>query len=360
MRERYTVTERLAAGGQAEVFRGVAESIQGFRKPVAIKRVLPELGKNEKFVAMFLDEARLSLFLQHANIVHVFDISKAPDDAYFLVMEFVDGCDIKQFITWHEEHGKRIEVPLAVYTMIECCKALDYAHALEHPATGQPLRIVHRDVSPANILLSKMGEVKLVDFGLAKATSQVESTDPGVVKGKFSYLSPEAAHGHEIDRRTDIFAVGIILWEMLTGARLFRGESDWATIQLVREARVPSIVRLNPAVDPELESIVKKALAREPDARYQTAGELGEALAMHLYSKQLHVTANQLAKVVREVQKVEKAKRAAQAQPVAAILNEEIGALTSVTGGGAPAAAADAKGDGMVDTKDWTVGLFDD
>src|SRR5262249_29895514 len=150
---------------------GVAESIQGFKKNVAIKRILPSLTKNQKFVSMFLDEARLSLFLQHANIVQVFDISKTPDNAYFLVMEYVDGCNLKALIERQKQKGKRIEVPHAIYLMTECCKALNYAHNLENPDTGEALCIVHRDISPPNILLSKNGEVKLVDFGLAKANS---------------------------------------------------------------------------------------------------------------------------------------------------------------------------------------------
>src|SRR6266513_2654846 len=191
MRERYTITERLDHGGMAEVFRGVSESMEGVKKSVAIKRILPNLTKNQKFISMFLDEARLSLFLQHANIVQVFDISRTPDNAYFLVMEYVDGCNLKSLI-------------------------------------------VHRDISPPNILLSKNGEIKLVDFGLAKANSQIESTDPGVVKGKFSYLSPEAASGLEVDSRADVFAVGIILWELFTGRRLFYGDTDYQTVELVR------------------------------------------------------------------------------------------------------------------------------
>jgi eukaryotic-like serine/threonine-protein kinase len=362
MRDRYTITERLAAGGQAEVFRGVAEGLAGFRKSVAIKRVLPDLGRDQKFVAMFLDEARLSLFLQHANIVHVFDISKAPDDAYFLVMEFVDGCDVKAFLRWHDERGRRVDLAQAIYVMIECCKALEYAHHLEHPTTGEPLHIVHRDVSPANILLSKMGEVKLVDFGLAKATSQRESTDPGVVKGKFGYLSPEAAWGQPVDHRTDLFAVGIILWEMMTGRRLFYGETDWATIELVREARMPSISAVNPQVDAELESIVRKALARDPADRYQTAAELGDALAMHLYSRRMKVTANDLARAVREVQReVVEARRAAAggAAGLGAIDDAvvgEVAAATSLFDGSAAAGSAADEG-GLVDTQGWIRGL---
>src|SRR5262245_13023788 len=170
---RYKILERLGGGGQAEVFRGVSESIQGFKKSVAIKRVLPNLTNNPQFVAMFLDEARLSLFLQHANVVQVFDISKAEDGTYFLVMEFVDGCDLKALIA-HQQAARTIDIGLVLYIMIEAAKGLHYAHALEHPQTGQPLGIVHRDVSPPNIMLSKNGEVKVVDFGLAKAESQVE------------------------------------------------------------------------------------------------------------------------------------------------------------------------------------------
>src|SRR5687767_1461942 len=194
MKPRYTVLERLGGGGQAEVFKGVSETMQGFKKSVAIKRVLPNLTTNEQFVAMFLDEARLSLFLQHANVVQVFDISKADDGTYFLVMEYVDGCDLKALITHHNEIGHR-DIELCLYIIIEACKGLHYAHFLEHPQTGKPLGIVHRDVSPPNIMLSKNGEVKVVDFGLAKADSQIEITDEGVVKGKFAYLAPEAVMG---------------------------------------------------------------------------------------------------------------------------------------------------------------------
>src|SRR5205823_1076371 len=264
----------------AEVFRGVAESMEGFKKSVAIKRILPNLTKNQKFVQMFLDEARLSLFLQHANIVQVFDISKTPDNAYFLVMEFVDGCNLKALIERQKQKGKRTDVGQSVYVMIECCKALQYAHSLEHPETNEPIGIVHRDISPPNILLSKNGEVKLVDFGLAKATSQIESTDPGVVKGKFSYLSPEAASGMEVDHRADVFAVGIILWELFTGRRLFYGDTDYQTVELVRQARVPSIAALNPEIEGELEAVVRKSLARDVNDRYQDAGDLSDALGL--------------------------------------------------------------------------------
>jgi len=342
MRDRYTITERLDHGGMAEVFRGVAESMEGFKKSVAIKRILPNLTKNQKFVSMFLDEARLSLFLQHANIVQVFDISKTPDNAYFLVMEFVDGCNLKGLIERQKQKSKRIEIAHSIYLMIECCKALNYAHSLEHPETNEPLGIVHRDISPPNILLSKNGEIKLVDFGLAKANSQIESTDPGVVKGKFSYLSPEAASGRDVDHRADVFAVGIILWELFTGRRLFYGDTDYQTVELVRQARVPSIAALNPEIEPEIEQVVRKALARDPDDRYQSANDMGDALAQFLFSRRMKVTARDIAGLVRDTQVEMMRKRSAEPKDslIDALILDEMQKMTSlVDSEGAPQTA---------------------
>jgi serine/threonine-protein kinase len=363
MRDRYTITERLDQGGMAEVFRGVAESLQGFKKSVAIKRILPSLTKNQKFVSMFLDEARLSLFLQHANIVQVFDISKTPDNAYFLVMEYVDGCNLKALIERQKQRGKRLDIAHSIYLMIECCKALNYAHNVENPETNEPLNIVHRDISPPNILLSKNGEVKLVDFGLAKANSQIESTDPGVVKGKFSYLSPEAASGLEVDHRADIFAVGIILWETFTGRRLFYGETDYQTVDLVRQARVPSIAAINPEIDPELEAIVRKALARDPDDRYHSAADLGDALSQFLFSHRMKVTARDIAGLVRDTQMELMRKRSAEPKEsiIDALINDEVAKLTSIVPDHEEAAGSAALAEGsqsldpkeFVDTAGW-------
>ncbi|HUJ58230.1 MAG TPA: serine/threonine-protein kinase [Kofleriaceae bacterium] len=362
MRDRYTITERLDHGGMAEVFRGVAESMEGFKKAVAIKRVLPNLTKNQKFVSMFLDEARLSLFLQHANIVQVFDISKTPDNAYFLVMEYVDGCNLKALLERQKQKGRRIEVAHAIYMMTECCKALQYAHFLEHPETNEPLGIVHRDISPPNILLSKNGEVKLVDFGLAKANTQIESTDQGVVKGKFSYLSPEAASGLEVDHRADVFAVGIILWELFTGRRLFYGDSDYQTVEQVRQARVPSIAALNPEIEPELEAVVRKALARDPADRYQNAADLGDALAQYLFSRRMKVTARDIAGLVRDTQVEMMRKRSSEPKEslIDALILDEMQKMTSLVGQeGQAAPGATAEGSmsldpsAFVDTSSW-------
>jgi serine/threonine-protein kinase len=216
--------------------------------------------------------------------------------------------------------------------MIECCKALHYAHQLEHPETGQPLGIVHRDISPPNILLSKNGEVKLVDFGLAKANTQIESTDQGVVKGKFSYLSPEAASGLEVDARADVFAVGIILWELFTGKRLFYGDSDYQTVELVRQARVPSIAQHNPEIEAEIEQVVRKALARDPDERYQNAADLGDALAQYLFSRRMKVTARDISTLVKDTQIEMMRKRSAEPKEslIDALINDEMNKMTSL------------------------------
>ena len=361
MRDRYTITERLDHGGMAEVFRGVAESLEGFKKNVAIKRILPNLTKNQKFVSMFLDEARLSLFLQHANIVQVFDISRTPDNAYFLVMEFVDGCNLKSLIERQKQKGRRIEIAHSIYVMMECCKALNYAHFLENPETGAPLGIVNRDISPPNILLSKNGEIKLVDFGLAKAKSQIESTDPGVVKGKFSYLSPEAASGLDVDHRADVFAVGIILWEMFTSRRLFYGDTDYQTVELVRQARVPSIAALNPEIEPELEAIVRKSLAKDPNDRYQSAADLGDALAQYLFSRRMKVTARDIAGLVRDTQVEMMRKRSAEPKEslIDALILDEMQKMTSLVDDKDPNASG-AEGSmsldpsNFVDTSNWT------
>ena len=310
---------------------------------------------------MFLDEARLSLFLQHANIVQVFDISKTPDNAYFLVMEFVDGCNLKSLIERQKQRNKRIEVSHTIFLMMEACKALNYAHSLEHPETNEPLGIVHRDISPPNILISKNGEVKLVDFGLAKANTQIESTDQGVVKGKFSYLSPEAASGLEVDHRADIFAIGIILWELFTGRRLFYGDTDYQTVELVRQARVPSIAALNPEIEPELEAVVRKALARDANDRYQSAADLGDALAQYLFSRRMKVTARDVAALVKDAQVERMRKRSAEPKEslIDALILDEMQKMTSLVGDDGEARQPEAEGSmsldpsTFVDTSNW-------
>jgi serine/threonine protein kinase len=274
--QRYKVLERIAAGGMAEVFRAESAGLEGFKKLVAIKRVLPHLSEKKQFIGMFLDEARVCAHLSHSNCVQVFDIG-VGDNTYFIVMEFVDGSDLKGVI----EHRKKVNQPFPVeeacLICVRICEGLAYAHELVD-SKGQNLHIVHRDMSPPNVLITRFGEVKIVDFGLAKANSQLEKSEPGIIKGKFSYLSPEVAQGMQVDGRTDIFAVGIMLWEMLAGRRLFLGDSDLETVRLVQKAEIPPLRQYNPKVTPELERVIQKGLAADPAKRYQTARDFGRDL----------------------------------------------------------------------------------
>jgi serine/threonine-protein kinase len=304
MADRYRPLFKLDSGGMAEVYVAEAESMAGFKKKVAIKRILPGLLKDDRFVRMFLDEARLSLHLSHANIVSVFDIGKSSS-TYFIVMEYVEGPNLKHVLQHLAKRRATLPVHQAMWVIGEVLKGLDYAHNLRDPETGRSLGIVHRDISPPNILFSWNGEVKLTDFGLAKASTQLESTDPGVVKGKFSYLSPEAAQGHEVDARSDIFAVGILAYEMLTGERLFLGETDYQTVELVRAAHVPSISQKNPDVPQELERIIRRALAKDLDTRYQTAGDFADELLGFLFSRSLKVSARALAETFEELRRAQ-------------------------------------------------------
>lgn len=297
--QRYRVVQRIAAGGMAEVFRAESAGLEGFKKKVAIKRVLPHLSEKKQFIGMFLDEARLSAHLSHSNCVQVFDIG-VGDNTYFIVMEYVDGADLKATIEYTRKHYRTFPVEEAVAICVKICEGLAYAHELKDD-NGEPLNIVHRDMSPPNVLITRYGEVKIVDFGLAKANSQLEQSEPGIIKGKFSYLSPEAALGHSVDARTDVFAVGIILWEMLAGRRLFLGETDLETVRQVQAAKIPSIRELNPDVPPELEQVLLASLARDPAVRYQTARDLGRDLNEILFRTGRAVSAFDIATLVQQV-----------------------------------------------------------
>ncbi len=328
--QRYRVIERLEAGGMAEVFVGEATGAQGFKKRVAIKRVLPHLAQNKRFISMFLDEARLGARLNHANIVTVFDIG-AADNTYFIVMELVDGANLKTIMETLRKQGRRFPVKAAIFICMEACRGLSYAHELQDD-DGVDLDIVHRDISPPNIMITKRGEVKVADFGLAKASTQLEKTDPGVVKGKFSYLSPEAALGENVDARTDVFAMGIVLWEMIAGRRLFLGETDFQTVKMVQEADVPSLQKINPEADAAFEVVLGKALARNVKDRYQSARDLGDALAGYLFQHQMKVTSYDIAALVSGVVAERKAEKPAKQDQsiIDRLIQEELLRFTSL------------------------------
>lgn len=327
--QRYRVIEKIAAGGMAEVFRAESAGLEGFKKTVAIKRVLPHLSQKKQFIGMFLDEARLSASLSHSNVVQVFDIG-VGDETYFIVMEYVDGANLKAVIEHRKLLGKPLPIEAACLIALRTCEGLAYAHEAQD-ALGQPLGIVHRDVSPPNVLITRHGEVKVVDFGLAKANSQLESSEPGIIKGKFSYLSPEAANGEEVDHRTDIFATGIMLWEMITGQRLFMGDTDLGTVRLVQAARVPPLSQYVKEVPAVLEQIISHSLARDPKTRYQSAREFGRDLNRVLFQMGRPVSSFDIGGLVTDVKEEQRRQRGARPKQQTLIGNLIQDAMMSFT-----------------------------
>ncbi|MBI3294866.1 MAG: serine/threonine protein kinase [Deltaproteobacteria bacterium] len=278
---KYVLLERLASGGMAEVYRAKADGAGGFVKQLAVKRILPNYSQNDEFQKMFEYEARLSSQLTHANIVQIYDFIQSGD-MYLLAMEFVDGKNLRQFINKAKKANVPIPIPFSVYVVNEASKGLDYAHKKKDDLKGQPLNIIHRDMSPQNIMCSYEGAIKIVDFGIAKAKDKVDETRSGVIKGKFGYMSPEQANGDSVDSRSDIFSTVIILWEMLTGKRLFAAENDLATLKMIQDCQIMPPSKINPNVKPELERIILKGLTKDQSLRYPEAGALSRDLQSYL------------------------------------------------------------------------------
>jgi serine/threonine protein kinase len=271
---RYRLIERLGFGGMAEVFRAREEGPRGFSRTVALKRILPELAHVREFIDMLVTEARISALLQHPVIVQVFDYGQL-ERTWFLALELVEGCNLRELQTRCREQDCRLPPGLVCHIVGQVASALAYAHARTYD-DGRPLWIVHRDVSPSNIMISSSGAVKLLDFGIAKAASFVrcEETRSGILRGKLSYMSPEQASSLPIDRRSDIFSLGIVLYECLVSSRLFKAEGDLETLDLVRRATVRPPSELVPGLDRALDDVVMKMLAAKPSDRYQHCSEL--------------------------------------------------------------------------------------
>ena len=271
---KYVVRRKLAEGGMAEIYLAAALGPEGFEKDVVIKRVRPGLAGDPEFVRMFITEARVASRLNHANLVHIFDFDK-HQDTYYLAMEYVRGHSLWELRRRCQERGVALPPILVAQIGMEVARGLAYAHRLTE--NGQSLNLVHRDVTPHNVLLSFDGAVKLTDFGIAKAGGR--ATTSGMLKGKFAYMSPEQARGDAVDARTDVFALGVTLWELLTGARLFEGDGDVAVLRAVQERLIVPPARLNPAIAAPLDAAVMRALERDPARRWPTAHELERALA---------------------------------------------------------------------------------
>jgi len=278
---RYYLTQKIAMGGMAEIFRAKSIGAEGFEKVVVIKRILPHFSEDEGFVTMFKDEARVAAHLAHANVVQVFDFDEV-DHLFYIAMEYVEGRDLKRVLDVGARETRPMSIAQSVFVLIEAAQGLHYAHT--RVVDGQPLGIVHRDVSPHNVMISFSGEVKIMDFGIAKAASRSTKTRVGTVKGKCAYMSPEQARGKPLDPRSDLFALGVMFWEMLTGKRLFVGESDFETLNNVLKAEVPAPSELNPEVPKELDAIVLKALGRERETRQTDCGQFASELRRWFYS----------------------------------------------------------------------------
>ena len=277
---RYELVEQIGTGGMAEVYLAKSIGAEGLEKDLVIKKILPEYAENDRFVDMFISEADIAVGLNHPNIVQIYDFGKVDDD-YFLAMEFVDGPDLGDLLDACRTADKPMTIGDSIYIGIEVAKGLHYAHQ-RTDQYGDPLEIVHRDISPQNILVSRDGAVKIVDFGIAKATS-VADNEPDVVKGKFRYMSPEQASGGEIDHRSDLFSLGVVLFEMICGRALFEQSTTSETLSLVKSAVVPDISNLNRDVPERLEHLLYKVLERDPDDRIQSARELQVELTKVLY-----------------------------------------------------------------------------
>jgi serine/threonine protein kinase len=271
---KFQLLKKIAAGGMAEIHLAKLRGMEGFEKLVVIKMVLPNLVGNQEFVQMFLDEARLAAKLNHPNIVQIFDMGKAGG-TYFIAMEYIQGENLRAIVKTSRKAGRILPVEHAVKIISQSAEGLYYAHA-KTDMSGNPLHIVHRDISPQNIMVSFDGVVKVVDFGIAKAATQYQETRAGVLKGKYSYMSPEQCTGQPVDARSDIFALGIVLWELATGMRLFKQSSELMILKEITEGVVPPPRQVNQHVPAELEAIILKALARNREHRFP------DALHMHL------------------------------------------------------------------------------
>ncbi len=359
---RYLLLDRLSTGGMAEGFLAKSSGLQGFEKVVAIKRILPSVSEDSDFTTMFIDEARISANLNHVNIAQIFEFGQV-EGQYYIAMEYIPGKDLRAIQSHLADTGRVMEVPIALHIAARLCQAIDYAHRQKN-AEGESMGIIHRDVSPPNVLCAYEGAVKLIDFGIAKAASRATRTRAGKLKGKFAYMSPEQVQGLSLDHRSDIFSLGTVIHELLSGRRLFQGENQIGTLNLVRRAEVPAPSTINPEVPLEVDRIVLKALCKNRDERYGWASELRADIERYLARSGVVFESNHLAEWMRaefageieaerrmrerihslRPEEVDGAAESAAPPPAA----EPPGADTSArTAGAAPAPEAEAERDGL-------------
>ena len=333
----------------AEVFKAKSYGVEGFEKIIAIKRILPTMGEDRDFIKMFIDEAKIAGQLAHANICQIFELGRI-DGSHFIAMEYIWGKDLLQIQNRLRKIKQPMPVQMACFSIAKVLEGLDYAHRKRDPL-GRPLEIVHRDCSPQNVLVSYEGEVKVIDFGIAKATSRNSRTMAGVLKGKFGYMSPEQVRGLPLDRRSDIFALGTMLYECLTSERLFQGETDFSTLEKVRNVDIRPPREINPNIPEAVEKIILKALAKDVDERYQWCSEMLADLQQFLMGADVVFTAKSLSSWLKEVftgeidkerQLLEQYKRVGRDGLIAGVPSSEAKLDVVQTLGEAPAPEGDA------------------
>jgi tetratricopeptide (TPR) repeat protein len=299
---KYQLLDKIAVGGMAELYRAKVTGDYGFEKQVAIKKILPHLSDEGNLVKAFIDEAKLAALLQHENIVQIYDFGNLNGE-YFIAMEYLFGKDLRKLTYKAKAKAVPIDLENILYVISRICAGLDYSHNLKD-LQGKPLNIIHRDINPQNIIITYEGQVKIIDFGIAKAASHNSTTHEGLIKGKLAYMSPEQANGKTIDHRSDIFSSGIILYELLAGQRMFQGETMHIYTQ-VRDAVYEPLESLMPDLPARLHEVVQHALAKEPDQRYQSGGEMLADLEECIYQLSFRPNARNFAVCVKDLFKRE-------------------------------------------------------
>lgn len=295
----YIIVRHIGGGGMAQIYLAKTRGLAGFEKHLALKVINPDQAGDERFIQMLIDEAKLTVGLTHVNIAQVFDLGQV-EGIYYIAMEFVEGVDVLELVNGLHALGEKVPIEAAAYIARLICSGLHFAHS-RTDAQGQPLNIVHRDISPQNILVSRSGEIKVVDFGIAKAAGMQTRTQAGVIKGKVHYMAPEQAQGEKADRRSDIFATGIVLWETLTSKMVYSGDNQRELVDRVRQARIPPPSTYRPEIPAALDAVVMKALARVKEERFQDAHQFQVALTKFLAAHAPDYGGTHLAELVSRV-----------------------------------------------------------
>jgi len=295
----YYIMRHIGGGGMAQIYLAKTRGLAGFEKYLALKVINAEYANEQRFIEMLINEAKIAVGLSHVNIAQVFDLGEY-NGVYYIAMEYVDGLDVLELVNGLHAMGRRVPIEAVVYIGRQICSGLHYAHTCKDQQ-GKPLNIVHRDISPQNILVSRSGEVKVVDFGIAKAAGVHTKTQAGVIKGKVNYMAPEQVLGRKADARTDIFSVGIVVWEMLTSQMVYAGDNVEELALKVKRAAIAAPSSVRPEIPRELDTIVSKALSPTPEERFQTAHDFQVELTKFLSSTAPDYSASSLARLVEEV-----------------------------------------------------------